>query len=82
MKPSGYPHGRRGYVVDHIVPLKCGGADSPSDMQRQAKVTAKAKAKVESPHPRRMNNHLPAKPAAESANLLPARLDGRSKGKV
>ena len=26
---SGYPHGRRGYVVDHKVALACGGADSP-----------------------------------------------------
>ena len=32
MKQSGYPHGRPGYVVDHIIPLKRGGADSPSNM--------------------------------------------------
>src|SRR5262249_20732360 len=25
MKYSGYPKGRKGYVVDHIVPLECGG---------------------------------------------------------
>src|SRR5690348_3626362 len=24
---TGYPHGRPGYVVDHIKPLACGGAD-------------------------------------------------------
>ena len=47
MKPFGYPHGRRGYGVDHIVPRKRDLADSPSDMQWQAKVTAKAKAKIE-----------------------------------
>jgi hypothetical protein len=32
-------------VVDHIAPLKRGGADTPSDMQWQTK--AKAKDKVE-----------------------------------
>ena len=30
MKASGYPKGRKGYVVDHIVPLECGGADAAS----------------------------------------------------
>lgn len=32
---TGYPHGRRGYVVDHIVPLCAGGRDAPSNMQWQ-----------------------------------------------
>jgi hypothetical protein len=31
------------YVVDHIVPLKRGGADKPENMQWQTKETAKAK---------------------------------------
>jgi len=35
LRQTGYPHGRRGYVVDHIVPLACGGADAPSNMQWQ-----------------------------------------------
>jgi hypothetical protein len=47
LRQSGYPHGRKGYVVDHIVPLACGGADSPSNMQWQTKADAKAKDKVE-----------------------------------
>jgi hypothetical protein len=32
-----------GYVVDHVKPLKRGGADSPSNMQWQTKEAAKAK---------------------------------------
>lgn len=47
MRSSGYPHGRKGYVVDHIVPLACGGSDSPSNMQWQTKADAKAKDKWE-----------------------------------
>jgi hypothetical protein len=46
-KASGYPHGRPGYVVDHIVPLACGGPDLPSNMQWQTKTDAKAKDKTE-----------------------------------
>jgi hypothetical protein len=44
---TGYPHGRPGYVVDHIKPLACGGADDPSNMQWQTKAEAKAKDKWE-----------------------------------
>jgi len=43
MKQSGYPHGRQGYVVDHVVPLKRGGSDTPRNMQWQTKDAAKAK---------------------------------------
>jgi 5-methylcytosine-specific restriction endonuclease McrA len=44
---TGFPKGRPGYVIDHIVPLACGGADRPSNMQWQTKAAAKAKDKVE-----------------------------------
>jgi hypothetical protein len=37
----------KGYVVDHIVPLKRGGADDPSNMQWQTTAAAKAKDKIE-----------------------------------
>jgi hypothetical protein len=35
------------YVDDHVVPLKRGGADAPSNMQWQTKAAAKAKDKIE-----------------------------------
>lgn len=44
---TGYPHGRPGYVIDHITPLACGGADAPSNMQWQTIAAAKAKDKIE-----------------------------------
>jgi hypothetical protein len=47
MKSTGYPHGRKGYIVDRIVPLKKGGCDCPSNMQWQTKADAKAKDKWE-----------------------------------
>jgi hypothetical protein len=34
-------------VVDHVAPLKRGGADAPSNMQWQTKEEAKAKDKWE-----------------------------------
>jgi hypothetical protein len=46
-RQTGYPHGRPGYVIDHIVPLACGGADAPSNMQWQSVAAAKAKDRTE-----------------------------------
>jgi hypothetical protein len=34
-------------VIDHMVPLKRGGADAPSNMQWQTKAPGKAKDKIE-----------------------------------
>lgn len=47
MRQTGYPRGRPGYVLDHIVPLACGGADAPSNMQWQTVADGKAKDKWE-----------------------------------
>lgn len=46
-KQTGYPHGRKGYVIDHIKPLKEGGCDCPENMQWQTIEDAKAKDKWE-----------------------------------
>ncbi len=46
-RQTGYPHGRPGYVIDHIVPLACGGTDAPSNMAWQTIAEAKAKDKWE-----------------------------------
>jgi hypothetical protein len=47
MRRTGYPKGRKGYVVDHIVPLECGGADIASNMQWQTVEEAKIKDRSE-----------------------------------
>ena len=47
MQVTGYAHGRAGYVVDHVIPLKHGGCDCPSNMQWQTIQEAKAKDKWE-----------------------------------
>lgn len=36
-----------GYIVDHVDPLECGGADAPMNMQWQTIADAKAKDKTE-----------------------------------
>lgn len=43
-KPSG---ACPGYVIDHIKPLACGGADAPANMQWQTVAEARAKDKWE-----------------------------------
>jgi hypothetical protein len=47
MRMTGYPNGRPGYVVDHIISLKRGGCDCPSNMQWQTIQEAKEKDKWE-----------------------------------
>lgn len=46
-RQTGYPNGRPGYIIDHIVALACGGLDAPSNMQWQTVAEAKAKDKIE-----------------------------------
>lgn len=36
-----------GYIIDHIVPLDCGGPDAPSNMQWQTVPDAREKDKIE-----------------------------------
>ena len=45
---NGFPHGRKGFVVDHICELSaCGGIDSVTNMQYQTIAEGKAKDKWE-----------------------------------
>jgi hypothetical protein len=37
----------KGYVIDHVIPLRRGGADAPGNMQWQTTAAAKAKDKIE-----------------------------------
>ena len=37
----------KGYVIDHVKPLKEGGPDSPANMQWQTEAAGKAKDKIE-----------------------------------
>jgi len=47
MRRTGYPKERKGYVVDHIIPLECGRANVPSNMQWQTVQEAKIKYRTE-----------------------------------
>lgn len=47
MRSSGHAHGWSGHVIDHIVPLACGGTDAPANMQWQTTADAKAKDRME-----------------------------------
>lgn len=42
-KINGYPHGRKGYIVDHICALYCGGLDNVNNMQYQTAQESKEK---------------------------------------
>lgn len=44
---TGHPKGWPGHVVDHIIPLACGGPDTPSNLQWQTIAEAKRKDKWE-----------------------------------
>ena len=45
--PGQAPGKCHGYIIDHVNPLACGGADDPSNMQWQTVADAKAKDKWE-----------------------------------
>lgn len=43
----GYPHGRPGYIVDHVCALAQGGIDDVINMQYQTLADSKAKDRIE-----------------------------------
>ena len=46
--PTGRTSGRcPGYVIDHVKPLECGGADAPGNMHWQTAAAGKAKDRTE-----------------------------------
>jgi hypothetical protein len=47
MVMTGYPKGRPGFIIDHVIPIACGGADIPSNMTWQTTEEAAAKDKWE-----------------------------------
>ena len=47
MRLTGYPNGRQGYVIDHIIPLACCGPDTTRNLQWQTVAEARAKDRVE-----------------------------------
>jgi hypothetical protein len=47
MVKTGYPSGRKGYVVDHVVPLCACGSDALNNLQWQSIEEAKKKDKLE-----------------------------------
>jgi len=49
-RQTGYPHGRPGYVIDHILPLACGGPDATTNLQWQTVAAATAKDRWERLH--------------------------------
>ena len=46
-RQQGYPHGRIGYIVDHVCALAQGGIDSPINMQYQTLSDSEAKDRIE-----------------------------------
>lgn len=44
---QGYPKGHKGYIVDHICALACGGLDTISNMQYQTISESKEKDRTE-----------------------------------
>ena len=46
-KMNGYPHGRKGYVVDHVCALAVGGIDDVKNMQYQTIADGHIKDRIE-----------------------------------
>ena len=40
MEATGFPNGRLGWLIEHIIPIACGGADDATNMQWRTKTEA------------------------------------------
>jgi len=47
MEQTGYPKGRPGWIVDHVIPLARGGCDCPENMMWQTREAAACKDRFE-----------------------------------
>ena len=65
---TGHPYGWPGHVVDHVIPLACGGEDSPRNMQWQTISDAKAKDRWERNCPIWGGRSYPSTPARRAVN--------------
>lgn len=43
LRETGYPHGRPGWIVDHVIPLARGGCDCSANLQWQTVEAARCK---------------------------------------
>ena len=73
-KMSGYSRSRKGYIVDHVCALSCGGIDSPFNMQYQTAIDSKKKDKWET-------TPLGCKKTCTPQNSTPTRQVFNCKGK-
>jgi hypothetical protein len=65
---TGHPHGWPSHVIDHVVPLACGGEDSPRNMQWQTISDAKAKDRWERNCPIWGGRSYPSMPVTPAAS--------------
>src|ERR1043166_3833407 len=62
MKQTGHPKGWKGHIIDHVIPLCAGGADTPANLQWQTVDEAKKKDRIEKAQCARLRKAKPKTP--------------------